>query len=442
MISVRASLSRLIVCSVVACLLSALPGPGPSARARAAAPIGAQPAPPDVDAAAFRGQGHLAFVWAGTLYVLDGTRVTLRRITPLGSASKFLWSPDGRWLAYDTGDGQLWLTRADGTSTHRVTGLPGPVASYTWLAAADVLVIGLVGTSPTPGLWTTTPSGQAHKVASAPAFSLPSPDGRALAYTVTLPFGHHPETRSDALYTVATAGGRPVPQYLGRQEGVWLIRWWPDSRGLLFWKDPFHSESGAADGLGLYTLPLGGSPRLITTALTGGLAVSPSGRTLLIMSGLGRELWHDKALTLCAIETALCHALPRPPGFVLLDPAWSPRGDRIAYVRAHDRGSAVGAFGFTTNRALLAWVRTHTLWVADARGRQAREVVAAGTGIYRPQWSGDDRHVLYIRNNSLWLIDTGGGAPTRVVGPFPGAPDLFGFYGSPYLPLTYAWNRR
>jgi len=105
MISTRASLSRLIVCSMVACLLSALPGPGPSVRARAAAPIGAQPAPPDVDAAAFRDQGHLAFVWAGALYVLDGTRVTLRRITPLGPTRKFLWSPSGHWLAYDMGGG-------------------------------------------------------------------------------------------------------------------------------------------------------------------------------------------------------------------------------------------------------------------------------------------------------------------------------------------------
>jgi hypothetical protein len=58
------------------------------------------------------------------------------------------------------------------------------------------------------------------------------------------------------------------------------------------------------------------------------------------------------------------------------------------------------------------------------------------------QWSADGHHLLYIRDDALWLIDTHGGAPSRIVGPFPGTPDLFGYYGHASWPIVTAWNRR
>ena len=45
-------------------------------------------------------------------------------------------------------------------------------------------------------------------------------------------------------------------------------------------------------------------------------------------------------------------------------------------------------------------------------------------------------------DDALWLLDTHGGAPARIVGPFPGTPDLFGFYGHASWPIAAAWNRR
>jgi hypothetical protein len=80
--------------------------------------------------------------------------------------------------------------------------------------------------------------------------------------------------------------------------------------------------------------------------------------------------------------------------------------------------------------------------MADAQGAAAHPLPAAGTGVYQPQWSADGHHLLYIRGGALWLIDTRGGAPSRIIGPFPGTPDLFGYYGHASWPIVTAWNRR
>jgi TolB protein len=110
-------------------------------------------------------------------------------------------------------------------------------------------------------------------------------------------------------------------------------------------------------------------------------------------------------------------------------------------VQARDLGP-VG--GFASTQTLLSWVHTHTLWVADAHGAGARELHAAGTGIYQPQWSRDGSHLLYIRDDAVWLIGANGMAPARIVGPFPTKAEYVGYYGHVYWPqyIALAWYRR
>lgn len=220
-----------------------------------------------------------------------------------------------------------------------------------------------------------------------------------------------------------------------------MWRWWPDSAGILYRIDPQFSDSLAADGLPLYTLRLGAAPHrlAVTLGYEGFAAFSPSGRSVLLVTGDDRETWTHKSLQICGIESAVCRPLPTQSGTVSLDVDWAPRGNRIAYVQAHDLGP-IG--GFHSQAALLAWVKTRTLWVANADGTGMHQVAAAGKGIYLPQWSGDGRHVLFIRDNALWLIDTRGGPPTRVLGPFPGTPDFFGFYGHVSWPVQWVWDKR
>jgi hypothetical protein len=75
-------------------------------------------------AAQIFGPGKLAYVQNGSLYVLDGTAHTLRRLTRSGKALSPEWSHDGQWLAYVVTNGtnsQVWMSRGDGTSARAVT---------------------------------------------------------------------------------------------------------------------------------------------------------------------------------------------------------------------------------------------------------------------------------------------------------------------------------
>ena len=413
-----ALVSLLLGASVVATgtpSVAAHPYSAGRARSIARAPI--------VDVRAFRGQGRLAFLWGDQLFLLDGSKGILRQITNDGQTTDPTWSPDGHRLA-NLRDGALWLAGADGTGAHRAAALPAPVASYTWSPRGDMLAVSLAGSKRAAGaLWLVSSRGQSRRLGLAAADPLWSPDGSRLAYSLTLPY-RDPQTRSDALYTVPVAGGHPTRIFLAPQSGIRLERWWPDGRGLTFRIDEQHSASIAADGLPLYTMPLAGRPRLLTTSLSYAtwLAWSPPGRQMLLVAGGGRETWHDKHLSICDIDAARCRTLPQPSGIVSLDPTWSPSGREIAFVRARDLGD-VG--GFDNTRTVSAWVRTHTLWLASATGAGARQLVAAGTGTYEPRWSADGHYLLYIRANSLWLIDARGGPARRILGPFPTTPDLY-----------------
>ncbi|TEB10773.1 Protein TolB [Pelotomaculum propionicicum] len=115
--------------------------------------------------------------------------------------------------------------------------------------------------------------------------------------------------------------------------------------------------------------------------------------------------------------------LPQRPDTVSLDPCWSPDGKHIAYVEAVEREDLADAGEVTS------WQQARTLWVADADGKNARQVNEAGTGISRPLWSRDGSHIIYLKDNSIWLININGGSPVKIAGPLPDAPNSSGYYG-------------
>lgn len=112
------------------------------------------------------------------------------------------------------------------------------------------------------------------------------------------------------------------------------------------------------------------------------------------------------------------------------------RNGEIAYVQARDLGT-IGGLG--TEARARAWIASRTLWITRSGGG-AHQVRAAGKGIYQPQWGHDSRHLLFVRENVLWLLDLRGGTSRRVLGPFPQAQDPFGFYGHVQWPVSWAWN--
>jgi len=82
---------------------------------------------------------------------------------------------------------------------------------------------------------------------------------------------------------------------------------------------------------------------------------------------------------------------------MVADPAWS-RSGAMAYVRSDRR----------------------QLWVANRDGGDARPLVAAGEGVAAPRWLPDGRHLVFVRDRHVWLLDaldaTGGDA-VPVAGP-------------------------
>ncbi len=363
------------------------------------------PGETQINVGAFKGQGSLAFISNARLYILDGQAGVVRTV---GAAGETLgaWSPSGHWLLFRRGQ-QPWLVAADGSAAHAL-----PIRGGAgWSPASDILA--LVGPD---GLWLIPAIGSSRRLVSPPVGSFAwSHDGRALAYTVSRPGA------TDSVFTVDIESGlaQEVRLDLGRtriynnsiNNGITAIGWWADGQGLLIQRDPDHSASLAADGLPLESVPLHGGIVQTLAGLAPGsrLAQSQDGR-LLITQGLGRVAWENKKVAVCDARTGECHDFQQPTGKVSLEPAWSTDNARVAFVRA-DGGSSIPGFG---PEAIATWNRTRSLWVSDAGGSQAREIQAAGKGVFGPMWSRDNRHILFMRDYTIWLLDLDGAKAVRI----------------------------
>jgi dipeptidyl aminopeptidase/acylaminoacyl peptidase len=398
-----------------------------------------------VDVAAFRDQGMLAFRSGGILYVLDGSAGTLHRFGAVGSLSEIAWSADGNWLAYLTSNtddpnlGSLIVAHADGSDRHRIASLPGAATAFQWAPTSDTLAIDVPGAKPFEGgIYIASPASRPTKLVDggSPEWS---PDGEAIAYVA-----EHETTdangRGADLRLISRDGGRSRLVQSVEGGGIKLAGWWPNGKGLLYWFDADNSASLAADGMPLRTIAIGGMAQRLATTLGMRDWVIPLSRKeqVLFVSGAGREVWHDKALALCDLSPAGCVVPPIRTGTVPLDPAVSPDQSHIVYISARDLG-AVGGFGSTA--ALNDWVRSRTLWLTNGYGDGAHQLSAAGSGIYWPHWSSNGKHLLFIRDRSVWLVGINGSKPTRVIaGPLE-APETypFGYYGFVSWDSILAW---
>ncbi len=390
--------------------------------------------------AAFRGLGRLAFIRNGRLVLLDGEAE--REIAGVNPSGPLEWSADGRWLAFRQEEGEksrIMLLDATTGKVGEVPGVPDPPVSYAWTPSGSGLAVSVPG-----GIWVIDDLAAAEPrlLASTetPAGGLTwSPDGSRIAWVRTLPFTD-PESRSDVVEMVPASGGQPVRWHVADGAGVNLAGWWPDGQGLLFWLRPAHCNSCAADGLRLRSMDLGkkGVVLPITLMRQGWLSPLPDGNRVLLVQGGGRTTWDEKSLAVCAVETGDCTTLAQPDSAVSLDPALSPDGGQIAFVRATRRP---GQGGFASDRELEDWVASRTLWLSQPDGTRARQVAAAGGGIYAPAWSGDGKHLLFIRDGRLWVLEleTEEVALVTEVGE---PKSSFGYYGAmSWWSDRLAWSR-
>jgi hypothetical protein len=460
--------------------------------------------PPSVNVHAFRGHGELAFISRGQLWVLAGQGGTLRHLSvPRGDAPRSpALSPDGRWLAYIVaragdlyGPSQLWISHADGTGPHRVPNLV--VTQFVgWSSRADLVAV-TTGHSATAHfalpavLDVVSPDGRIRALLR-PATQPPtvhggiwsatwSPTGASLAVStdsaaphagtqivdVPVAAGARPSVWLSIPSTERLRGGLGCGRRCGDTEAIAdLAGWWP-TWGIGFWVfSSGMTHNSDSTPLAVITRP-GGPPRALANTPSDGVtdAVSGSshGQLALVESAdeAGRDDAAGKTVERCSPDTSNCRALPGartwtgsplgcqpcfgasgsgPGSAVSLDPAWSPGGTLLAYVKAPVyRGGG---------SPRLAWFQAHQLEVWNSRTDLTRQLGAI-SGASVPTWSRNGRSILYVSGNGLWLADGRTGRTVEIEHPLyresawrkVGSTDL-SFYGQIPWTQQFSWFSR
>ncbi len=227
-----------------------------------------------------------------------------------------------------------------------------------------------------------------------------------------------------------------------------------DGATALFWNDPQHSASLMSDTVPLGMISLSAvrhdvavwlprtAPPVVALfpiaayPLRDWISFAPGGRAFAAIAGETREIFNSEHLVRCTIRTAACASWNHKPGFVDLDPAWSPSGEYVAFVRAAELHAGQGP------RAIAgwdAWNNTRRLVLAPARSPEGAVTVSeAGTDVSWPTWITASR-LLFVSHDRLREYDL----DTRQTRDVANLPDRgIGYYG--YVPRSdrFAWHPR
>jgi Tol biopolymer transport system component len=371
--------------------------------------------------------GAIVFTQADGLWSRTLPDGKTRRLVAGANLEAPRFSPSGKWIAY-IGSETLHVVAWGGGEPIALT----KALQAQWMPGRD-------------GLWAQDQSGLQLFAPSTgfraptrqiPGASLPvvfSPDGGAIAYGLR------------SRLVLERPGGDP--KVLVSKDGAGLIpaAWIGD--GVLYWENPSFSASIQADGLKLFRIPAdGGEPQSMgvsTLVHDDVLAPSPDGKLLAMSAGGNRFEWAGKRIvTLDPNSAAVSYRTDN--NVAAVSPAWSPRGDRIAYSAAPSPVGSERLGGGDAAKRLLAARR---IWAGSRQltddGRYRDE---------RPMWSADGSHILFGRidranRQSLWLTEVERPSPIEVAGPLH-ALELsgedgawFGYYGYIDWGAMMDWGR-
>lgn len=367
-------------------------------------------------------------------------------------------SPDGAWIAYlvkpaaaaASAPAALWMARADGSDRHQVTAEPIDTA-FGWSPTADLFGVvidtamsypsGAHGLAPTTvDLFTPTGSPRQLTAASSPGHSrrvedaVWSPDGRSVAVS-SWDLAVGPAT----VETYPIDGGAPTTWFSinpgaslpgvctgcgGGKTIADLSGWWP-RWGIGFWV----YSSGATRNLDSTPLEVlsapGATPHIIAHTLSDGITDALSTRAngslavVEVTGNTGRSYGQGKQVEVCQAHTFTCSPIPgdniwagpshepcptrrcaptpaagSPGSAVSLDPAWSPDGNTLAYVKSPTSP--------TVGWPPLSWYQAHHLFIWN-RNTNTSTPVADTAGISVSTWSAHGTRLLYVANDELWL---------------------------------------
>ncbi len=227
-----------------------------------------------------------------------------------------------------------------------------------------------------------------------PAFS---PDGRWLAFSSNRHGGYD-------VFIVPVEGGKP--RRLTFDSATDMVNGWsPDGKHVLF------ASARSTDfppGPDLYTVPVEGGPeqRITTTEARDG-AFSPKGDRLVYVRGPGT--WYRKGyrgssnddLWLCQADGTNPQRLTQFDGQDA-SPAWAPDGSAIYYVSECCNTPAEGK---TAN------IVRHPV---GSQAKPERLTAHAEDGVRRARVSGNGAWIVYECGADLWVVSTTGGNPRRL----------------------------
>lgn len=280
----------------------------------------------------------------------------------------------------------------DGTRSRK------PARAMAWIAGVPLLIFFLA-----IGLWVLyrkTAEGPLSSIEVVPLVGLRgfqvtpafSPDGNQVA------FRNGDGAHNTGIYT-ALVGGEKSLLRLSRDPGDCCPTWSPDGRHIAFIRSTDKTFS-------IIVVPaLGGTERRVYTGLmAAGLAWSPDGRSLAFPEASAADpprSW----ISLLSLADYSTRPLTTPPGGWLdAEPAFSPDGSQVAFVRSTVAGVS------------------NDVYVVPAAGGEARRLTFDHRPIIGPPaWTVDGREIVFSSTrggpDSLWRIPVSGGAPRPVAGP-------------------------
>lgn len=278
------------------------------------------------------------------------------------------WSPDGRWIAFQRGDGvryDVFVIRSTGGQERRLTHDSNIIRGLAWLPDSQGIVYG-------------------------------SSRGSTLPYLPPI-----------SLWQISLNGG--VPRQITPAD-VWYEQ--PDSHGA-----GLLAATRVRMRFDIWSFPFGSDPAENVrraepiTRQTGQVltpTAAPDGEHIAFLSDSGG---HGNLWVTSTRNPQLRQITFEDDASVTVGvPIWSPDGKSIAFVSS--RGRSGFDFG---------------IWLVDADGRNPRPVVKQGLGV---AWSPDGRFLYYVQTSAgvLNKIAVSGGTPVRVR--TEAARNVIGLYGS------------